>query len=147
MDGQPTMEDDCNALSEELGVMKACSGFKSTEDRRCVDVQKQSCDAIDAVDCGPNHMTKRVCVETDFGMTWDSRSLQPDCAADQQCFPSDVNTFACVTPPLIQCPTRTHCEGTTLVRCDGNATAGFVVVEQKICPSRCQVLGGMATCD
>ncbi|HEY4179570.1 MAG TPA: hypothetical protein VGM90_22170 [Kofleriaceae bacterium] len=147
VDGQPMLEADCTALSTELGLAKACSGFKAGEDRECVDVQKLSCSTADAIECAPNRMAQRVCVETDFGMTWDSRSLQPDCSSGQQCFPSDVNSFACVTPPVMQCPAGTHCEGLTLVQCAGNATAGYVIVEQKACPNRCQTMANMSVCD
>ncbi|HEY4059523.1 MAG TPA: hypothetical protein VGM39_23050 [Kofleriaceae bacterium] len=146
-DGQPVLEQDCKALSDELGVAKACSGFKNGDDRQCVDAQKQSCPTLDASECAPNRMAKRVCVDTDSGPTWDSQSLQPDCTDGQMCFPSDANSFVCVTPPVQACPGGTHCEGLMLVECAGNAASGYVVIDEKACPTRCQSMANMSVCD
>ncbi|GEM_PF-4543162 len=146
--GAPQMEEDCVALGEALGVEKQCGTLKAAEDRYCVDVRQMSCTTAGASECAPSRNAVRTCVETDFGMIWDSQTVEPTCTAGQQCHPTTMGEFVCVTPPPKACSGKAQCDGLTLETCAGNATDGYVVVSSMACPTRCEVrLDGTTACD
>ncbi len=142
------MEQDCIALGEQLGVEKQCGPLKSAEDRHCVDLRQMSCATAGAIECAPGRKAQRTCVETDFGMIWDSQSLEPTCTEGQACHPTTAGAFVCVTPPTKSCTGRAQCDGLTLEMCAGNMTDGYVVVSTMACPTRCEVrLDGTSSCN
>lgn len=145
--GAPVMETDCIALGEALGVEKQCGTLKADEDRHCVDLRQMSCPTVGARECAPGRKALRTCVETDFGMIWDSQELDT-CTAGQQCHPTTMGEFVCVTPPPKMCTGSAQCDGLVLEMCAGNAMDGFVVVSSTPCPTRCEVrIDQTTTCD
>ena len=145
--GAPVMETDCIALGEALGVEKQCGTLKADEDRHCVDLRQMSCPTVGASECAPGRKALRTCVETDFGMIWDSQELDT-CTAGQQCHPTTMGEFVCVTPPPEMCTGIAQCDGLVLEMCAGNAMDGFVVVSSTPCPTRCEVrIDQTTTCD
>lgn len=146
VDGAPMMEADCVALGESVGVEKQCGSLKANEDHRCVDVRQMSCAMTGVSGCAPGRKAVRTCVETDFGLIWDSQPLDT-CTSGQECHPTTMGAFVCVTPPAKACPARMNCDGNTLEVCAGNPADGFVVVSTMACPTRCEVrLDGTSTC-
>ncbi len=139
VNGAPQMETDCVALGEAVGIEKQCGTLKAAEDRHCVDVRQMSCSMAGMTECAPGRTSVRTCVETDFGMIWDSQSLEPMCTAGQRCHPTTLGEFVCVTPPVVTCTGRARCNGLTLETCAGNATDGYVLVSTMACPTQCEV--------
>jgi hypothetical protein len=145
--GAPMMETDCVALGETLGVEKQCGTLKASDDRHCVDLRQMSCTTAGATECAPGRKAQRTCVETDFGMIWDSQTIEM-CTAGQQCHPTTMGAFVCVTPPTKSCSAAAQCDGMTLEMCAGNATDGYVVVSSMSCPTQCEVrLDGTTACN
>lgn len=146
--GAPVMEQDCLALSEELGIEKQCGATKASEDRTCIDLRQMSCPTAGMQECTTNRMAVRTCVETDFGMVWSSGSLSPTCTAGQQCHPTNAGEFVCVTPPTKSCTAKAQCDGLMLETCAGNASDGYVVVSTMACATRCEVrIDGTTVCN
>lgn len=146
--GAPQMEEDCVALGEALGIEKQCGTLKAGEDRHCVDLRQMSCMTAGEMECGMSRKSLRTCVETDFGMIWDTQSLEPTCMAGQQCHPTTAGEFVCIDPPPKTCTGRAQCDGNTLEMCAGNSIDGFVVVSSMACPTMCEVrLDGTTTCN
>lgn len=146
--GTPAMVADCAALGEALGVEKQCGRHKMDEDNVCVDLRQVSCPMAGESECGPSRKGVRTCVATDFGMIWDTQSLEPTCTSGQQCHPTMPGQFVCVTPPIKTCTNRAQCDGLTLETCAGNMVDGFVVVSTMACPTSCEVrLDGSSTCN
>ena len=145
--GAPVMETDCTALGEMLGIEKQCGTLKASEDRHCVDLRQTSCATAGVTECGPNRKAQRTCVETDFGMVWDAEPLE-DCTQGQECHPTTMGEFVCITPPTKSCRAMAQCDGLTLEMCAGNASDGYVVISSTSCPSRCEVrLDNSIACD
>ncbi|MFN0250203.1 MAG: hypothetical protein ACKV2T_25185 [Kofleriaceae bacterium] len=145
--GAPMMETDCVALGEMIGVEKQCGTLKASEDRHCVDLRQTSCATAGATECAPGRRAQRTCVETDFGMIWDSQSIEM-CTTGQVCQPTTMGEFVCITPPAKACAAAAQCDGMMLETCAGNPTDGYVVVSSMACPSRCEVrLDGTTACD
>ena len=75
-------------------------------------------------------------------------TVEPTCTTGQQCHPTTMGEFVCVTPPPKACSGKAQCDGLTLETCAGNATDGYVVVSSMACPTRCEVrLDGTTACD